>query len=860
MNATFYARPLIALTAALALGAAGGGVVPGLTLPAIFSAAAAAACVGAQILRRQPGRFSPLALFVLLGYLSLQPWLVPDLPPEHVMNLADGTKRCFTATVVSTPQPSGHRTRCIVSLESTTPAGAAARPVIGRVRLTLFDAPRMLRRGDRIRFYGRMRPFHNFNNPGGFDYRRYMAFQQICVSSWCNGKQVERLEPRARSSPLERFRERTAALIDAAANGDANAVLHALVLGERRRIQPQLNAAFQRTGVSHLLAISGLHIGIIAGAAFFLLRQVFARFEPLLWRASVRQHAALWAFLPALLYGLIAGMSPSTQRALIMVGVFLATFFLRKEHDLVNTVAVAALLILIAHPPALFSISFQLSFAAVLAIVLGMRVLLPGSGSPGRERPLWQRLADKALRFVAVSFFATIGTLPLIMAHFNQISLIGIAANCLFVPWIGFCAVPTALAATFVQPISPAIGQLLMQGAAAMLNCCLPVLQWLADRPFAATDTVALSGLEIVCYYLIFGLILARLQFRSGYAPKPVDGNPSDAAAWETLSSSMGRRAAAGLIIALLVMGGDILYWVHQRWLCEDLRITVLDVGQGSAALVEMPRGRCMLIDGGGFSDNSAFDVGARIVAPYLRRRKIRTVDTLLLSHPNSDHLNGLLYIAENFRIGRLWSNGQPADTRGYRRLLDIVARRQIPHPVYGDVPRCRRSHGLTVELLHPPADFLDGVGTGRSADLNNNSVVVKLAFGSTSVLFPGDIEAEAEAELIAAAGKRLQSDVLVVPHHGSATSSTDGWVDAVAPKLAVISARERYRRKIPHPDVLQRYTERGIRLLRTDRQGAVRLHSDGRRIETVWERDHRIESAIGRLPLAEYWYKGVKQ
>jgi len=859
MAARFYARPVIALVSALATGVAAGSLLPGLALPAGVAAVAVAGRIGLHWRRRQPAACSPLLLYFLLGYLSLQPWLVPNLPPEHVLHLADDAKRRFTGHLIATPRQSGRRVRCIVALESVKTAGEGVRPVSGRIRLTLFDGPPELRRGDRVAFFGRIRTFHNFNNPGGFDYRRFMAFRRVHASSWSNGSQVEILDDPVRS-PLDGFRNRTAARIDAAAADDANAILRTLVLGDRSRIRPQLNEAFRRTGISHLLAISGLHIGIVAATAFLLLRKIFSRFDRFLWNASVQRHAAAWALLPAALYALIAGMSPSTQRALIMVSVFMATFMLRKEHDLVNTLAAAAMVILIAHPPSIFSVSFQLSFAAVAAIVFGMRVRLSDRQASGRKQPLVRRLADRTLNFVAVSVLATLGTLPLIMGYFHQVSLIGIAANCLFVPWIGFGTVPLALAATFAEPVSPAAAHWLMQAAAALVRACLPLIEWIAARPFAAMETFGVTAVEILGYYSIFGLILAWLFLRSSSGPAETTAGNAEIAGGAAKPLPTGRRwIAAGLMIAGLTLAGDISYWVYQRFFCRDLRITLLDVGRGNAALIEMPQGRCMLIDGGGFPDNRVFDIGARVVAPYLRKRKIRTIDTLVLSHPNSDHLNGLLYIAEHFRIGRLWSNGQSRRTFGYRRLTEIVAEQGIPHPAFADLPRCRHIDGVTVELLHPPAGFRAQSGKHRSSDLNNNSIVMKISYGSTAVLFPGDIEAEAEAELTATAAENLPSDVLLIPHHGSGSSSTSQWIAAVDPVVAVISVRENSHRKLPHPTVLQRLRERGLTLLRTDRHGAVELNSDGRSLEVDWVRQNRLEAAIGGLPLANYWYRRAK-
>jgi competence protein ComEC len=293
-----------------------------------------------------------------------------------------------------------------------------------------------------------------------------------------------------------------------------------------------------------------------------------------------------------------------------------------------------------------------------------------------------------------------------------------------------------------------------------------------------------------------------------------------------------GARAATALLVLCLAAGcADAGYWFYQRFWHGDLRMTLLDVGQGSAALLELPGGRTVLVDGGGFADNSAFDVGAAVVAPFLWRNKIATVDTLILTHPNSDHLNGLVFIAENFNVGSLWENGEPWSSLGYQALMRAAAERGISRPRFAELPRDSTLDGVRLEVLYPPVDFLVRRETERwRRDENNNSLVTRFSFGDVSILLPGDIMRPAEKELVALAGDRLKSGVLVAPHHGSRTSSSEGFTAAVAPQAVLISCADRPGSGIPHPQTLEGYAARGAQIYRTDRDGAIRLITDGQR------------------------------
>jgi competence protein ComEC len=294
-------------------------------------------------------------------------------------------------------------------------------------------------------------------------------------------------------------------------------------------------------------------------------------------------------------------------------------------------------------------------------------------------------------------------------------------------------------------------------------------------------------------------------------------------------------RTAAWIALAfgLIGAGVDASYWIYQRFGRQDLRVTVVDVGQGSAVLVEFPGGGTALVDGGGFGDPSGFDVGARVVAPFLWRRKIASLDTLILTHPNSDHVNGLAFIADNFHVRALWTNGESRPLPGYEALMQTAVRRGFAVPCFSQLPRESALNGARVEVLYPPGDFLDRREAERwRNNENNNSLVTRVSLGEVSVLIPGDIMRPAEKELVALAGDRLRSTVLIAPHHGSRSSSSEEFLRAVAPEVVLVSCADRAGSGIPHPQILRRYESGNARVYRTDRHGAVHLATDGRHVD----------------------------
>jgi competence protein ComEC len=858
MNQGIFFRPVIGFLAPLICGIAMGawfdGFIPWVMAAVVLSTAHMLRAIAAK----RNLVFAPLIFFFSLGYLTVQPWISPSIPDQHISHYAKPVRWTIVGTVCNDPIVSqkGH-IRFVLNVESIQ-SGNNSFPATGRIRVTCRgEISPEFRPGDRIKFPGKIRTFRNFQNPGGFDFERYMAFRTILATTYVTSDNVTFLETydaqNVKHWVSNARRKVTGIIDDTQMNHASAAIMKALVIGMRDGIDKPLREAFNKSGTGHLLAISGLHVGIVASFFFLAFSRFFSMSRTFLDHAWVGKGSALLCIIPVTIYGLLAGMSPSTQRAVLMINVFLMTFFIKREQDSINTLAIAAMVILIIHPPALFSISFQLSFTAVFAILFGFSMLWKNQNRLDTNH--WIR--KKLSAFFFASLFAILGSLPLVMYYFNQTSLVGLAANFILVPLIGFIVVPLGLISALVSPISLGLSSVGFQAGGAVLSFALSIVHFFSSLPFSSIKTVTPSMLEIALYYLsgmsIFCLISRHrstvhqrktLQFQAPFKDDTPEKESKNIDPPQSTSSMLSRslperlsffswyfrqKAPVYIISILLLIGAaDLSYWIYIRFFQQDLRITILDVGQGNAAVIEFPGGKTMLIDGGGFYDTNSFDVGERITAPLLWRKKIKTVDTLMLTHPDSDHLNGLLYISRHFNVKTIRTNHEPADTLGYQQLQNIILEKEIHTPPFTEAHRSFEIGGVQVRILYPPEDFLEKKERESWRDHNANSMVIQLKLGEFSCLFTGDIRARSETELISLIGDDLKSRILIAPHHGSKTSSTPKFIDSVDPEAVIFCAGWDNRFKLPNEQVVNRFQQRDIKIFRTDHNGAIQIHTNG--------------------------------
>ncbi|MBU1183187.1 MAG: ComEC family competence protein, partial [Proteobacteria bacterium] len=576
-----YFRPVIPLLLSMMAGISCGLFFNGHTVWAYLSITSSAGILIISIIRNKTAAFLPLLLFFSLGYLSIQPWFPETFPLNHISRYTDTGPVDISGRVTESPEIRDNRLSFELSAQTIGINGKII-PVSGKINVRVFKNIPDISTGDMVFFKSGIRSVRNFNNPGGFDYKRHMAFKGISGTAYVAGDEI-RVEPNEEDIKWERVienaRKNFSLLIENSTPYSEAGVLKALLIGDRNSISPEVRQDFNRTGTSHVLAISGLHIGIVATVSFLLFKKILSFFNLFLRNAWTRKGAAILSIIPVIIYGLLAGMSPSTQRAVIMVSVFLTSFLIEKEHDALNTLAVAAMLIIAVHPPSLFLISFQLSFLSVLFIILGLEQTLYRKNKQIDPDEGWRlRLQKKIAAFFLVSFFATIGTFPVVMYYFNQVSLVGLAANCIVVPLTGFAVVSTGLLSFFVYPVSSLVSVWLIKASSVILGISLEFIKYFAKLPFAAIKTITPSFFEMTWYYLLLGTVFVILNGKNRKIGKEREGNVFE----------LIKQRAPFITIVLLIIAGyaDIWYWLDKRFLQKDLKVSVIDVGQGTSALL----------------------------------------------------------------------------------------------------------------------------------------------------------------------------------------------------------------------------------------------------------------------------------
>ena len=721
----------------------------------------------------------------------------PEFPDDHVSRLPMRTALTVEGTVLDDVPVSPVRARLRLDADRVLRDGAWQK-VQGRIQISVESTTRAWLAGERVRTPLRLRRPRNFGNPNEFDYEGYLAVRDVYVTAFVtndSGFVALGHGPPAWSDWLGRWRRNVGALIAATLSPPQSTVLAALIIGTDVPLPRELRTAFSRAGVSHVLSISGLHVGLVAAAAHVGLLWLLARSQWLLLCANVPKLAVAASVLPVLLYAGIAGDNVATRRAVIMIIVFLGAVLVDRQRHMLVSLAVAALMILLAEPGSSLDISFQLSFVAVLGLALGIERFWPWWRRQEelylvRLRQDWRtRLSRTLALYVAVSASALAATTPLTAFHFNQISLVAPIANAVVVPLLGSVAVVLGLGAALILPLSEPVAAVAIKLAGPVVQLGIALTRICAAVPAAALRIVTPSLLELALIYLA---LLALVLWR-------------------------GAARVRAVVAVAIVLSIDGAYWYADRYLRSDLRVTFVSVGEGDSSIVEFPGGAVMVIDAGG-SRGDDFDIGERVVAPFLWSRKIARCDYLVMSHPDRDHYGGLAFLAANFAPRELWTTGAAVPGESFAALLRAIDESAARIIVLRAGDR-RRIAGAEIRVLSPPA--LD-----KASD-NDESLVLSLDFAGRRLLFPGDIQQLAEERLVQEDGSRLRSAVLKVPHHGSRTSSTLPFVAAVRPTVAVISTGFDNRFHFPSPDILRRYAENGAELWRTDLGGAVQVRID---------------------------------
>jgi competence protein ComEC len=691
-------------------------------------------------------------------------------------------------------------------------------PVSGNIRLAV-PADINFQYGDFIRFHSTLKKIHSFNNPGGFDYEHYLNLQGIYAAGFIADNAKIVLLRQNSASPLrlklESFRLYLKRIIYENAVSPQREIIEAMTIGNQNEIPAEVRDNFNKTGTSHILSISGLHIGMVAAAAFFFVLIILKSSQYLMLRFNIIKLAAAAAFLMVLIYALIAGMGVTVLRSTLMALIFLIAMISGKQKDLYNTLALAGLIILVISPEAVFDVSFQLSFMAVLALIYIVPRFSDLSFSRFTLLPPWgQNIIRHIYLALIVCLAATIGTLPLIMYYFNRVSSVTIIANLISVPMLGTLALAISMFFILFAFFSPVIAGYFVKLSSWLVQISVGIINKLAALSWSYFNTTKPNLIEMAVFYLFIFLLIQFIDARK------------KAKSQKEFSPRRLQVLMYLLIIIVVFFTADTIYLTFKDKLSPDLKITVIDVGQGNSILVRFPGGGNMLIDGGGFPEG-AFDAGKSVIAPFLYHERIRKVDTIVLSHPHPDHLLGLVYIMNNFSPGQVWKSNLSADLEDYPEWEKAIRLNNIQASLVSDKFPEKIFNGVKVNVLWPPNYSAQDINNLSYDEVNDSSLVLKITFGKISFLIPGDISANVEKQLMKSK-MDLRSDVLVVPHHGSAHSSSAEFIKAVACRYAIVSAGKENVFRHPHPLTLQRYHDAGINILRTDHDGAVTITTDG--------------------------------
>jgi competence protein ComEC len=435
-----------------------------------------------------------------------------------------------------------------------------------------------------------------------------------------------------------------------------------------------------------------------------------------------------------------------------------------------------------------------------------------------KETSLRQRLWAYLKISLVVTAVAILGTAPFVALHFNRISLIGFLTNLFFVPWVGFVIVPLSLVASLLSFFVYPLAVFLIQVNDFITMILLKAVALSASFPYASLFVSTPTAFEIILFY---SLLLMAVHLRKG---KKV------------------RYLFLGCCIVLVL---NFAFWNTKGWFQKNLRVTFIDVGHGDAILIEFPKGKRMLMDGGGLREDR-FDIGKNVIAPFLWKKKIRKIDFLVLTHPDPDHLKGLNFIASHFSIGHFWDNGVRGDSESYIRLQETLLKKRIKRSSLNDQTLPQMIHGVELSFLNPPVIKESQRTSQNPSLLNNQSLVMKIQFKQIAILLTGDIEQEAEYRIMRK-GLPIKADLLKIPHHGSASSSTQAFLERVKPSVAILSVSERKLGGLPHPEVLRRYERLGTRIFRTDKHGAITFVTDGERFEIeTFQPNYHLTSSYG--------------
>lgn len=652
---------------------------------------------------------------------------------------------------------------------------------------------------DRKKFYETVKPENyvlvkgtfqqgrNIRNPGEFDYQKFLYSKGITgiINSYDSASVlIIKSDSNFLKDLVFQSRKIIDRLIHQLHNNQTAGLLRGLLLADRTEIDYETKQNFINSGVIHILAVSGLHVGYIL--LFFII--VFGRFN--IYLRSVLTIVGLLCFM------IITGIPASVFRATLMSIILVIAFLSGRSTNLLNSIALSAVIILLVKPFEILNPGFQLSYSAVLSIALIYPVIQQMINQAGIKNKYLKNI----LLFIGVSLSAQIGTLPFTLAYFNKLSIVSLLANLFVIPLAGII-VGLAIVTLIIGSLLPSIAIYLAIVNNIVTSLMMDLVRFSGSLDFSFIRINNFSLLDSIFFYVFISLLIYSLKVSEKFLFK--------------------------LVITLLVFANIFLFsHLDDKKLLPDglLSVLMIDVGQGDSFLIKFPDGKTALIDAGVV--DPYFDTGERIIIPLLDYLGIEKIDFGFVSHLDTDHYGGFASLIHNKRIKEIY-RPKPDSSDKSVRFEKFLDKHKIPKKFY-DKSKIEISNAVLYVLNNANSEYLNKLSS------NDRSGMLKLVFGQTSFLFVGDAEIPAEIFYLKHYKDFLYSDVLKVGHHGSKTGSSQEFLKAVSPKISLVSAG--IKNKFGHPSeiVLKRLEQLNSQILRTDSLGAVLLQSDGKEIKVI--------------------------
>ncbi|MBF0460696.1 MAG: DNA internalization-related competence protein ComEC/Rec2 [Magnetococcales bacterium] len=741
------------------------------------------------------------ALFGLLLGVASMAWQQRPLPPFPT---ALTNQAIFLEGMVVERQDRPDSVQLILD-RAVAPAGInplpAPVPIPGQVQMTLHvQEPITAIPGDWVRIHTHLKPVDSTRNPGGFDYARFQH-QQGILAFGSSRKPVERVTPAVEWS-WNRYRQTLSQWIADQLPTTERGLVEALMVGKTGFLDEKLTEDLVVSGTFHLVAISGLQVGLVAGWSFFALRLLLVVCLPLSRRWDIKQPVALLTLVPTVAYAFLAGWSISTQRATLMTSFLLLAIAVGRTRQLWRVLTFAAMVLLTYQPWQLFAPGFQLSFLSVIGLMFFMPLFQKGRG--------WR---NHAIGLVMTTVVASAITTPWTAYYFHRLTPHGLLANLLAVPWVSVICTPLGFLAIIAHELYPPLGDWLLHGMGESLEPYRLFIAWIGTLPGA--------------WYRLPGPSLTGLAFWLGLC---------------TLAGLVGMAGMTRWRIVLFLLAWPTLWWPRSAPPADQLHLAILDVGQAQSVVLYTPHGGWSVFDSGGFV-SPRFDPGEAFTSSYLWHLGVRHLNRIAVSHPQMDHMAGVERLLRNFQVDSLWLGDFPeAEEHNavYARLIAQAEKQGVA--VQRIRQRVTTTDGDAQITVLPPLP-------GETRDDNDRSLVIEITYAGQRFLIPGDATARTEQWLLALQAIQPLT-VLVAPHHGSKTSSTPAFVRASHPEHVAFSVGLYNSYHHPSPQVLQRWQDAAARIWRTDQQGAILFQSDGEHlhIKVAAEAEGSLWERLGRL------------